>query len=147
MKYAKDGAVIECTPAEFGSQLEGYFGGKYTAVQLEEVARWAKKHDSRTLAIVYRYCTLNEDTQFGKPPTIKALNKNLQEVIDAYPELSAPQVPLLQDAPKGTPAREWWRLWLEAIKEGVNPRDYEPMREFMRSQGVEPDDPTTQDAG
>lgn len=76
------------TVAQFGTELEGYFGGKYTPVQLREVKRWAQRRTPRTLELVYRYCVLNETTQYKIPPDIKALNHNLAEVFEAYPELT-----------------------------------------------------------
>jgi len=77
------------TVAEFGAKLEGYFGGTYTAVQMGEVKRWAENRTPRELELVYRYCVVNETAQYKTPPDIKALNRNLGEVFDAYPELRA----------------------------------------------------------
>jgi len=75
------------TIVEFGKHLEGYFGGNYTAIQMQEVKRWAEKREERVLDLVYRYCVINETTQYKVPPDVKALNRNLYEVFEAYPEL------------------------------------------------------------
>lgn len=77
------------TVIEFGQHLEGYFGGKYTPLQMREVKRWAERRSPRERHLVYRYCVANETTQYKTPPDIKALNRNLAQVYEAYPELTA----------------------------------------------------------
>jgi len=72
------------------------------------------------------------DDKFRKVPGLMAIEAALREVIETYPELSAPPVPLLQDAPKGTQLAEWFRLWRKAIDAGERPADNAEMRAKAR---------------
>lgn len=144
MRRDEEGTVVECTPSEFGQLLEDYFGGKYTKGQLDEVARWAKRRGGRTLAIVYRYAILNEDTQYNKPPTIKALNKSLREVREAYPELDANSYNrqlaenkgLLTDDAGFNDGTELLKAVSQAMAEGRDPREDGTVREIAQRNGV-----------
>jgi len=130
----------------FIGYVEDYYRDEYPRTMKAKIAAILPTKPE-ALSALYETLIHTVSAQYRTAPDVLAIEKAIKETAEAYPELSSPQVPLLQDAPRGTPAREWWRLWLEAIKEGINPRDYEPMREYMRSQGVEPDHHTTQDAG
>jgi len=139
MRRDADGRIIECDAKEFGQQLEDYFGGKYTRTQMEEVARWARGHNGRVLALVYRYCITNEETSYGKPPTLKALNRNLKEVFDSYPEVlptSANKQPLIEEAPRDSDLGEWFEAWRKAQQRGVNPWHSDEVNEVLRRHGV-----------
>ena len=135
-----DGKVTTCDVQGFRMLLEGYFGAKYTPTQAAEVAQWAKRHTKRVLAMVYRYCVANEETAYGKLPTIKRLNANRAEVEETYPELRAEHVtdyPLLEQAPAGSDLAEWFRAWREATGRGENPYDSPEVREVLRKRGLE----------
>jgi len=137
LREAQDGRIVELEPQEFAALLQDYFGGKYTQAQLREVARWSKRFDAKTLALVYRYCTLNEETAYGKPPTIKRLNGNLSEVLEAYPEIRVgshnrqitDNSRLIEDA--SGDAGEFLQAILTAIAEGRNPREDETVQGYI----------------
>ena len=135
-----EGRVTTCDVQGFRTLIEGYFGGTYTPVQAAEVAQWAKRHTKRVLAMVYRYCVVNEETAYGKLPTIKRLNANLDEVFETYPQLRAERVedwPLLEEAPAGSDLEEWFGAWREATRRGENPYDSPEVREVLRKRGLE----------
>lgn len=132
--------------SKFIRAIEDYYRDTYPKTMKAKVAQILPKSHA-ALQALYNTLIHNVSAQYRTAPDVMAIEAALREVAEAYPELSAPQVPLLQDAPNGTSVAEWTRLWMEAIAQGVNPRDYEPMREFMRSQGVEPDKAATQDVG
>jgi hypothetical protein len=133
MNRDEDGRVIHCTPKEFGQLLEGYFGD-YKTVQRDEVGRWAKHRSPRILALVYRYCLLNEETAYGKPPTIKRLNANLAEVFEAYPELRAERAGplLLEDARPGTDLSALWEAMRKAFRRGENPAEAAEVKQLLK---------------
>lgn len=74
-------------PGEFGAQLEGYFGKRYTAVQRDEIKRWASKHTDRALELVYRSVVSEERFL----PLIAGLNAHALKVYEGYPELDTPR--------------------------------------------------------
>jgi len=138
LRESKDGRIVELEPVEFAEILQDYFGGRYTQAQLREVARWSKRFDAKTLALVYRYCTLNEETAYGKPPTIKRLNENLSEVLEAYPEVRigshnrqiTDNSRLIEDA--GGDAGDFLRAIVTAISEGRDPRSDEVVQGYVK---------------
>lgn len=118
-------------PEEFIRKIQDYFGGKYTATQLEEVTRWAVRLPEKALKLVYRYVTLNEDTRFGRPPTIKVLNANMAEIDAAYPELrvgSQNQIGgnlmIEERQPEQEEVQQFMTGLVQTMKRGVHPREY-----------------------
>lgn len=140
MRRDDNGRVRECSPEEFCSLLEDYFGGRYTAAQQIEVANWARRQAKRVLPLVYRYLVANEETAYGKPPSIKRLNANLNEVIEAYPEVreeSANRMLLLEQAPDGSDLSAWFAAWRAAVEQGKNPAESEELHNVLREHGGE----------
>lgn len=116
---------------EFIRRIQDYFGGKYTATQLEEVTRWAVKLPERALHLVYRYVTLNEDTRFGRPPTIKVLNANMAEIYDAYPELRVGShnqiggnLMIEERQPDQEEVQQFMTGLVQTMKRGVHPAEF-----------------------
>lgn len=126
--------------------IENYYRDKYPKTMKAKIAAIIPSGQA-ALQALYETLIHTVSAQYRTAPDVLAIEKAIKETAEAYPELSAPPVPLLTEAPRGSSVAEWTRLWMEALSENVNPRDYEPMREFMRKHGVEPDEATTQDAG
>jgi hypothetical protein len=130
------------TTDQFMARMQDYFGGRYTVAQAQEVNRWADKRDGKTLGVVYKYCTLNETTQYKTPPDIKALNRNLEEVYTSYPELLpeshnrqiAQDVPLLTEG-EFADGSQLLRSVIDAMRQGRDPREDEHVRDIMARNG------------
>jgi hypothetical protein len=126
--------------------VEDYYRDTYPKTMRAKIAAMLP-HSPAALHALYETLIHSVSAKYRTVPDVIAIQAALNESVEAYPEVWAPSVALIQEAPRGSSVKEWLKIWTEAMAEGINPVDYEPMRKFMRSQGVEPDDPTTQDAG
>jgi hypothetical protein len=124
--------------SKFIRAVEDYYRDKYPPTMQAKVADALPSSDEGLKAL-YNVLIRTVSAKYRTVPDLIAIQRAMNEVAEAYPELSAPPVPLLSEAPRGTSAREWFRLWAESISQGIRPNDYEPMQEFLRRQGVEPE--------
>jgi hypothetical protein len=115
--------------------IETAYGDNYNPAMLREVERVLPKSEE-SLRALKDVLLRTVDDKFRKVPGLMAIKAALREVIETYPELSAPPVPLLEDAPADSDTGQWLRLWLDALQADVDPREYEPMREFLKTKGV-----------
>ena len=104
------------TVAQFGTELEDYFGGVYTPAQMREVKRWAQKRSDASRRLVYEWIVATEDTRYKTPPTVATLNKALSTVFDGYPELRGESYnkQIATDATQITDDAGWTEEELEA---------------------------------
>jgi hypothetical protein len=116
-------------------QIEDYYRDTYPLSMKKKVAEILPTGE-RALSALYTTVIHTVSAQYRTVPDVIAIETALCEVAEAYPELSSPPVPLLQDAGPDSDTGEWLRLWFEAMEADVDPREYEPMQEFLKSKGV-----------
>lgn len=119
----------------FIKAVEDYYRDTYPRTMRAKVAEVLPRSHG-ALQALYNTLIRNVSAQYKTVPDVMAIQEAMTEVWEGYPELSAPPVPLLQDAPPETNAAQWFRLWREAMAADVNPSEYEPMIEFMKEKGV-----------
>ena len=115
--------------------VEDYYRDTYPASMRKKVIEILPVGE-QTLHALYNTIIRNVSAQYRTVPDVIAIQAAMNEVAEAYPELSAPSVPLLQDAPPETDANTWFRLWREAIAANVDPAEYPPMVEFLERKGA-----------
>lgn len=123
---------------KFIKAIEDYYRDSYPITMRKKVLEILPA-GHRALQALYNTLIRTVDDRYRTVPGVMAIQRSLNEIWEAYPELSAPDVPLLQDAPPDSGAGKWFRLWKEAVALGLDPREYGPMREFMQENGVDPE--------
>lgn len=110
--------------------VEDYYRDQYPRTMRAKVAEILPGSDA-ALRALYNVLIRSVSAQYRTVPDVIAVQAALSEVHEAYPELSAPPVPLLEDMPDSTQGAEWIRLWKESLAAGISPRDYGPMQELI----------------
>lgn len=119
--------------------IEDYYRDTYPATMRKKVGEILPTGE-KALQALYDTLIRSVEARYRTVPDVIAIQQCMNEVWEAYPELSAPDVPLLQDAPPGTSAAEWFHLFKEALSLGINPKEYTAMREWLKRKGVALDD-------
>jgi hypothetical protein len=116
--------------------IEDYYRDSYPASMRKKVMEILPAGEA-TLQALYDTIIRSVSAQYRTVPDVIALQHAMNEVAEAYPELSAPQVPLLADAPINSDLSEWFTAWKDAIKAGENPLHSERVRAVLRKHGAE----------
>lgn len=122
--------------AQWMKAVEDYYRDEYPRTMRAKIAEILPK-SKPALSALYNTLIENVSAQYRTVPDLIAIRSAMREVIEGYPELSSPSVPLLQEAPIGTDVSEWFAAWAKAIAAGEDPRYSEGVREVLRKHGAE----------